>query len=246
MIRAAAVLFALAGPGVADPVTVSPRPEPRSVRLGEPAALSAQAVVLSPRPQGRPVARAVPNMFAVVSASNRKVGRICGDRRIKGVTLAPVAGALPGCGVADPVQVFSIDKVTLSTPAIMDCSTARALKTWVRDSVKPAIGRRGGGLTQLQVAAHYACRSRNNQKGAKLSEHGKGRAIDVSAFVLKNGDIITVLQGWADRRQGRILKKMHKAACGPFSTVLGPNSDRFHRDHFHLDTARNRRGPYCR
>jgi hypothetical protein len=38
---------------------------------------------------------------------------------------------------------------------------------------------------------------------------------------------------------------MRKAACGPFNTVLGPGSDPFHGDHFHLDTARGR-GPYCR
>jgi hypothetical protein len=39
---------------------------------------------------------------------------------------------------------------------------------------------------------------------------------------------------------------MHKAACGPFGTVLGPNSNRFHQDHFHFDTARYRSGSYCR
>jgi len=39
---------------------------------------------------------------------------------------------------------------------------------------------------------------------------------------------------------------MHRAACGPFGTVLGPNADRFHQDHFHFDTARHRSGPYCR
>ncbi|MDX5403468.1 MAG: extensin family protein, partial [Rhodobacterales bacterium] len=25
-----------------------------------------------------------------------------------------------------------------------------------------------------------------------------------------------------------------------------PESDRFHRDHFHFDTARHRNGPFCR
>jgi len=37
-----------------------------------------------------------------------------------------------------------------------------------------------------------------------------------------------------------------RAACGPFGTVLGPESNRFHRDHFHFDTARYRSGSYCR
>ena len=32
----------------------------------------------------------------------------------------------------------------------------------------------------------------------------------------------------------------------PFGTVLGPNSDRFHRDHFHFDMASYSSGAYCR
>ena len=42
------------------------------------------------------------------------------------------------------------------------------------------------------------------------------------------------------------MRKMHRTACGPFGTVLGPDSDRFHRDHFHFDTAKYRSGPFCR
>ena len=32
---------------------------------------------------------------------------------------------------------------------------------------------------------------------------------------------MTVLRGWRDGTQGPILRQMHKAACGPFGTVLG-------------------------
>ena len=100
-------------------------------------------------------------------------------------------------------------------------------------------------MVKLQVAASYACRPRNNQKGNRISEHGKGHAIDVAAIVLENGQVISVLSDWGKGRGGKILKAVHRAACGTFSTVLGPGSDRFHRDHLHLDTARGR-SPYCR
>jgi hypothetical protein len=50
----------------------------------------------------------------------------------------------------------------------------------------------------------------------------------------------------ASPRCRRALRQMHRAACGTFGTVLGPESDRFHQDHFHFDTARHRGGPYCR
>jgi hypothetical protein len=101
-------------------------------------------------------------------------------------------------------------------------------------------------LKSLRVAAHYACRTRNNQPGARISEHGKGRAIDISGLRLRDGTLITVRNGWNGAETGKILRRMHQGACGPFGTVLGPESDRFHLDHFHFDTARYRSGPFCR
>ena len=49
--------------------------------------------------------------------------------------------------------------------------------------------------------------------------------------------------------QNAFLKEVRKAACGPFTTVLGPGSDPYHSDHFHLDLAqrgKTGRGLYCR
>ena len=88
----------------------------------------------------------------------------------------------------------------------MDCTTAKALDKWVKGAVLPAVGRLGGGVASLQVAAHYACRPRNSVAGAKLSEHGMGHAIDISAINLKNGISLSVLKGWSDAVQGRILR----------------------------------------
>ncbi|MBJ3762602.1 extensin family protein [Maribius pontilimi] len=170
---------------------------------------------------------------------------LCGDPAIRGEVLPPIDDA-GVCGIDDPVRVSSVSGVVLSQSAMLDCSAARSLRQWVDGVAKPAVGRRGGGLSGLRVAAHYACRTRNNQSGAKVSEHGKGRAIDISAISLKDGETITVLDHWSTLRRGRLLRKLHGGACGPFGTVLGPKSDRFHRDHFHFDTASYRSGPYCR
>ncbi len=173
-------------------------------------------------------------------------GSVCQDGSIKGEKISPIPGKLAGCGLRDGVRVTSVDGVTLTQAASIDCNTARALKTWVRDGVKPAIGNRGGGVKSLRVVAHYSCRTRNNRKGAKISEHGKGRAVDIAAINLNDGSSITVLNGWKNRKDRRVLEKMHKAACGTFGTVLGPEADRYHQDHFHFDTARHRSGAYCR
>lgn len=176
----------------------------------------------------------------------REKGAVCGDIAIQGEAIGHVAGKINGCGVENAVRVRSVSGVSLSQKSVMDCGTAKALKSWLDRTAKPALAGRGGGLTQLQVAAHYACRRRNNASSGKVSEHGKGRAIDLSAFVLKDGTSISVLQGWNARRHSKPLRAMHQGACGPFGTVLGPNADRYHTDHFHFDTARYRKGKYCR
>lgn len=173
-------------------------------------------------------------------------GAVCGDPAIQGQEIGRVPGRITGCGIENAVKVRSIGGVALSQHAVMDCQTARTIKAWVQKGMAPAVGGYGGGVAQLRVAAHYACRSRNNQKGAKISEHGKGHAIDIAGFTLRDGRTITVLSDWGGGQKGQILKQMHRSACGPFGTVLGPESDRFHRDHFHFDTARYRSGSYCR
>lgn len=145
-----------------------------------------------------------------------------------------------GCGLTDGVRVHAVAGLRLSQPATLNCETARALHLWVSRAVKPAVGKRGGGVVGLQVAASYACRPRNNRKGARISEHGRGAAIDISGLIMRSGRTVTVLQGWGNGEAGRVLAQIRRAACGPFTTVLGPGSDRYHRDHFHLDTAQRR------
>lgn len=204
--------------------------------------ISPMAIAYSHRPQLRPDVILVLGRRA---QENRRRGAICGDADIQGDAIGNVPGN-GSCGVQDAVRVRAIAGVQLSTPATLDCRTASALKTWVQRGVLPAVGTHGGGATSLRVVAHYACRTRNNQPGARLSEHSFGHAIDIAGIGLADGREITVLQGWNARGDGQRLRQMHRAACGPFGTVLGPEANRFHRDHFHFDTARYRSGSYCR
>lgn len=176
----------------------------------------------------------------------REAGAVCGDVKIQGEFIGRVPGRIAGCGVSDAVRVRSVSGITLSQFAIMDCSTAKALKSWVDDTAVPVLRRKGGGLKSLRVAAHYICKTRNSRPGARISEHGKGKAIDISGVQLKDGSTITVLRGWTAAATSKEMRALHKGACGPFGTVLGPASDRFHQGHFHFDTARYRSGPYCR
>ncbi|MEM9249085.1 MAG: extensin family protein [Pseudomonadota bacterium] len=211
-----------------------------------PAVAAASVAAPAARPSGRPKGLLGGLFQRSAQPAYPARGSVCGVRAIRGAEIAPIRGRVRGCGVAEPVRITEVAGVRLSTPATVDCPTAQALHRWIEEGAKPAVGRTGGGLAALQVAAHYACRTRNNRPGARISEHGRGRAIDISAIVLENGQRITVLHGWRSPQNRTTMRAMHRAACGPFGTVLGPNADRFHQDHFHFDTARYRSGPYCR
>ncbi|MCP5075862.1 MAG: extensin family protein [Rhodobacteraceae bacterium] len=223
-----------------------------SVATSQPAVVTSRyAVSRSLQPKKRPkrlrVARVEPDReLPVRTVKYKKNGSVCGVRGIRGYSVRRVSGKIKGCGISKPVKITEIDGVKLTREALVGCDAAKSLYSWVNRSAKPTVGRKGGGLAKIQVIAGYSCRTRNSKPGAKLSEHAKGNAIDIAGFVLKDGSIISVERDWRSGSKSRTLKKLHKTACGPFGTVLGPNSDRHHRDHFHFDVARYRSGTYCR
>jgi hypothetical protein len=154
-----------------------------------------------------------------------------------------------GCEIPNAWRVESIGSVRLSQSAIMNCGMAEPMRDWLDDMVQPAAQRTfGESVVSVDVAASYACRPRNNSWGAKMSEHGFGNAIDISGFTLESGRKVTVLAGWqGDSQERHFLRTVHSDACREFRTVLGPESDRSHRDHFHLDLQARRNGSsYCR
>lgn len=156
-----------------------------------------------------------------------------------------------GCGIPNPWKVHSVGNVEFKKSATLNCGMVGALDNWLEGVAQPAARSAfGEPITGVRVAASYACRARNNRRGSKLSEHGLGNAIDVSAFTLASGRVVEVEDGWRGARDERgFLRKVNRGSCDTFSTVLGPNHDRAHRNHFHLDLARHGRngnGRYCR
>jgi hypothetical protein len=43
----------------------------------------------------------------------------------------------------------------------------------------------------------------------------------------------------------RFLRRIHTSACQVFGTILGPEANEVHRNHFHIDMAERRSGSYC-
>ena len=153
------------------------------------------------------------------------------------------------CYVGRPFRVNAAvgGRVRLTPAATLRCQMVPSIEAWVRQIVRPAARHYfGTNVIGVKVVASYGCRTRNSQPGARLSEHGRANALDIAGFKLANGRRIIVKSGWHGREdERRFLRYVHRGACEHFSTVLGPRSDRFHRDHFHLDLAHHgRRGTY--
>jgi hypothetical protein len=45
--------------------------------------------------------------------------------------------------------------------------------------------------------------------------------------------------------ESAFLRRLHRGACGTFGTVLGPDANEAHRNHFHFDLAARKRSAFC-
>ena len=169
------------------------------------------------------------------------------------VSRTALGGPSSYCGALQPFEMAAAGdgRVALRPSAMLRCNMIPVVDRWVIDVVEPEVRRHYGvPLAGLKVAASYGCRPMNNQSGGKLSEHGHANALDISEFHLADGRVVSVKQGWSGSAVDRsFLRSVHAGACAQFTTVLGPDNDSYHRDHFHLDLARHGRdghGRYCK
>ena len=154
---------------------------------------------------------------------------------------SPIDG--PGaCGISYPIKVaaFSGGSVGLTNKATLACPIIPTIDAWLNEVVQPAAALYFGTTVLDVKSGSYSCRPRNSRSGAKLSEHAFGNALDVMGFRFADGRQLTVVKGWRGAPdEQEFLREVFVGACRYFTTVLGPGSDTFHHDHFHLDLARH-------
>ncbi len=117
------------------------------------------------------------------------------------------------------------------------CAVSAALLLWQRDVVQPqARLHLGRNVRLIEHLGSYNCRSIRGSD--RPSEHATGNAIDISAFILSDGRRVSLVEHW-DAPDGRsaFLHAVRGGACGYFTTVLSPDYNAAHADHFHLDQA---------
>ena len=150
------------------------------------------------------------------------------------------ATSVEGCGIDAPVRLSSItvmggDVVSLPDRPLLACEFAAVLADYVRLIVAPV----GEAMLHAKVAAietgpGYECRTQDRVAGAKISAHGHGLAVDFVAIALADKRRVLVeRQTGAD--EASFVRAVRTAACGWFTTVLGPGADAFHASNMHLD-----------
>jgi hypothetical protein len=156
-------------------------------------------------------------------------------------TAAPIDG--PGaCGISHPFKIaaFGGGEISLRQPVTLGCPIIPRIDGWFDEVVQPAAELYFGTRVAEVRSGSYSCRGRNNQRGAKLSEHSYGNAMDVMSFRLVDGREINIERGWRGAQdEQEFLREVFIGACRYFTTVLAPGSDAFHYNHFHIDLARH-------
>ncbi len=192
------------------------------------------------------------------------------DGRVKGKLLPPIKE--DECGENSPLEITEIGPVALTAPVTINCRMAEALHDWIGAVDETALGLMQSRLLRVTVSTSYHCRRRNNAPDGKISEHGFTNALDITGFELENGTRLTVLDHWppvtyedeatseeeaASSEDGneeagtdegplptlaQFLRSTRDDACALFTTVLGPEANALHADHFHLDLGCHGKG----
>ena len=149
------------------------------------------------------------------------------------------------CGIEWPVELSGLSGgIRIKPAAQVNCQITEAFARWVKQELVPSTRMRYlSGVSAIHQMSSYSCRTMNSRRGAAMSEHSKGNAIDVGKIVLKSGKPIAIgRKGFFAFREKGLLKAVRSDSCKYFSTVLGPGSDRYHKDHFHFDLRARKSG----
>ena len=166
-----------------------------------------------------------------------------------GAQFAPLPDRMDGggCAALDSVKLDRVGgdmgplKVTNLGP--LACPLANSFAAWARYGVDRAARQiLGSPVMTIETMGSYSCR--NVAGTTRRSAHSRAEAIDIGAFVLADGRRISVKSGWdASREEREFLRTVHRSACKRFGTVLGPDYNAAHKDHFHLEHGD---GSFCR
>lgn len=120
-------------------------------------------------------------------------------------------------------------------PVKTSCPVTLRTAMWEQHSLQPAAKTYlGAGIKEILHYSSYNCRQIRGSNN-RWSTHATGEAIDIAGFVLTDGRKITLLKDW--EKEQDFFDAIRQGACQWFKTVLGPDYNSLHRDHFHLQSV---------
>jgi hypothetical protein len=238
-------------PATETPPPPAPRPEQKSA--SPPATTTETPAAEPPKPAEAPApAQSQPAAGEAAPTAEGESTTPSPPRIYQTACPAVIAGlveakALPpindgNCQEQSPLSVTKIEvngrMLPLSAPATFNCEMASALPGWVAEVDRYIETMQKTRIKSITVGGSYECRPRNTpDHDTNLSEHGRADALDFVGFTLEDGRTLTVSTDYASSDPGinRLMHFAHDAACTSFTTVLGPDANSLHHDHFHLD-----------
>lgn len=123
------------------------------------------------------------------------------------------------CSINNAVRIRKFRATNISSPLLMNCRAALQTARWL-EAIE---------ATSITHMGTYNCRK---QRGSGIvSEHSFANAIDVSEI---NGANLT--RDWRKgNAKSEYLLSAQQQACDYFNNVVGPDDNKAHEDHFHLD-----------
>jgi hypothetical protein len=152
-----------------------------------------------------------------------------------------------GCGIPHGVVVVKGPTgIRYEPPITVDCTLARSLAAFERIVQEESETHLHTKVSRIGNLGGFACRPRNSRKGGSLSAHAFGNAVDVSAFHLASGASAVIARDYGDAPRTtparddrrRFLHAVYgrlRSHETDLTYIVGPDFNRAHHDHFHLD-----------
>ena len=152
-----------------------------------------------------------------------------------------------GCGIPHGVVLLKGPTgIVYDPPITIDCTLARSLggvEKIVQEEAEQSLHSKIVRITNL---GGFACRPRNFRKGASLSAHAVGSAVDLSIFHPKQGEPAIVDRDWDEKERSSTARESRRSFLRAVYTrlrrreadltyIVGPDFNAIHHNHFHLD-----------
>lgn len=221
------------------------------VGFGSGVAMAEQVPLPRPRP-AEPPAWVEPRSFREAAGPDFNTAEVtaqltdCDQRLAKIAAIEPMPRLIgpDACGGNDMVRVDAVltaddKRVAISPAPYLRCPMAEQFVLWVREEAAPRAAALGAALKTVETYDDFECRMRNRAANGKISEHGKGNAIDIRGLTLADDRFVALTDVNASKE---VRESLRDSACTRFTTVLGPGSDGHHEAHIHLDLIERRNG----